>query len=135
MRQIATALAILLLLAPALRTVAQDISLPAWRPGPPGDLAFYTSPFLATTAYRKPEKAADQFASGQSLRYGPLRGLGQDASGSLAVEEQRYASDAIIAGLIAHRPDLIDNGRRIFDWGFRMEQPDGSFVSLSGLLY
>ena len=102
------------------------MSLPPWRPGARGDLAFYTSAFLATTAYRKPATAADQFAPDGA--YGPLNQAWDSThQGRWLIEEQRYASDAIIAGLITHRQDLIDNGRRIFDWGFRMEQPDGGF--------
>ncbi len=117
---------VFLLLAPALRVVAQDTSLPPWRPDGRGDLAFYTSSFLATTAYRKPDTAADQFAADGA--YGPLnRAWDSTHQGRWLIEEQRYASDAIIAGLITHRQDLIDSGRRIFDWGFRMEQPDGGF--------
>ncbi len=124
-RRYAISLAVLLLVS-ALCSEAQDITLPSWRPGARGDLAFYTSPFLATTAYRKPGSAADQFAADGA--YGPLNQAWDSThQGRWLIEEQRYASDAIIAGLITHRQDLIDNGRRIFDWGFRMEQPDGGF--------
>ena len=105
---------------------AQDTSLPVWHPGPRGDLSFYTSRFLATTAYRKPDTTADELAADGA--YGPLnKAWDSTHQGHWLIEEQRYASDAIIAGLITHRQDLIYRGRRIFDWGFRMEQTDGSF--------
>ena len=115
-----------LLVPTSAATLQPNLSLPAWRPGPRGDLAFYTSPFLATTAYRKPDSTASDFAADGA--YGPLnRAWDATHSGRWLIEEQRYASDAIMAGLIAHRQDLIDRGRHIFDWGFSMEQPDGSF--------
>ncbi len=120
------AIPLAVLLVSALRVFAQNTALPTWHPGVRGDLAFYTSPFLATTAYRKPDAAANQFAADGA--YGPLnRAWDSTHQGRWLIEEQRYASDAIIAGLITHRQDLIGNGRRIFDWGFRMEQPDGGF--------
>ena len=101
-------------------------SIPQWRPGARGDLAFETSGFLRQTAYTKPDKAADQMAPDGA--YGPLNtGWEQGTKDHWLIEEQRYAIDAVIAGLSYHRQDLIDRGEAIFDWGLRQERPDGSF--------
>ena len=103
-----------------------DTTLPAWHPGPRGDLAFITSPFLTQTAYRKPDSAADQYLPDGA--YGPVNQVwDQTHSGLWLIEEQRYGSDAIFAGLGAHRQDLIERGEKILDWGFARERPDGSF--------
>ncbi len=103
-----------------------EAALPPWRPGPHGDLAFETSEFLRQTSYRKPDKAADQFDADGA--YGPLN-KAWDAThqGRWLIEEQRYGFDAIVAGISYGRQDLIDRGRKILDWGFAKERPDGSF--------
>ncbi len=100
--------------------------LPQWRPGPQGDLAFETSAFLRRTAYAKPGKVADQMAPDGA--YGPLNtGWEQGTKDHWLIEEQRYAIDAVVAGLSYHRQDLISRGEAIFDWGLRQERPDGAF--------
>ena len=108
---------------------AQSVAVPQvppWRPGVFGDLAFETSAFLRQTAYSKPDKVADQVAP--SGAYGPLNiGWERGTSKRWLIEEQRYAIDAVIAGISHHRQDLVARGQLIFDWGFRQQQPDGSF--------
>ncbi len=109
----------------AAQSPAESVT-PQWRPGPRGDLAFETSQFLRQTAYAKPNKVADQIASDGA--YGPLNtGWEHGTKDHWLIEEQRYAIDAVIAGLSYHRQDLIERGEAIFDWGFRQERPDGSF--------
>ncbi len=109
----------------AAQSPAESVT-PQWRPGPRGDLAFETSGFLRQTAYAKPDKVADQMASDGA--YGPLNtGWEHGTKDHWLIEEQRYAIDAVIAGLSYHRQDLIERGEAIFDWGFRQERPDGSF--------
>ena len=109
-----------------LHAAAPDITLPTWHTGPRGDLAFITSGFMATTAYRKPDSVDTDFA--RDGAYGPLNRAWDARQGDRwLIEEQRYASDAVFAGLLTHRQDLIDRGEHIFDWGFRQEQPDGGF--------
>ncbi len=101
--------------------------LPAWHPGSRGDLAFVTSAFLRQTAYSKPDKVADQMAPDGA--YGPLNaGWEQGTKDRWLIEEQRYAIDAVIAGVSYHRQDLVARGEAIFDWGFHQERPDGSFA-------
>ena len=100
--------------------------LAAWRAGVTGDLAFEASGFLRSTAYAKPDHTADQLAPDGA--YGPLNSAwDRDHQGRWLIEEQRYAIDAIVAGISYHRQDLVDRGERIFDWGFAQERPDGSF--------
>ena len=100
--------------------------LPAWHAGARGDLAFLTSPFLRATAYSHPDRIAPDMAP--SGAYGPLNaGWERGAKDHWLIEEQRYAVDAVIAGIAYHRQELIERGERIFDWGFARERTDGSF--------
>ena len=70
--------------------------VPAWRPGPAGDLAFQTSAFLRRTAYAKPDRIADQM--GPDGVWGPLNtGWEQGIKDHWLIEEQRYAIDVVIA--------------------------------------
>ena len=101
-------------------------SLDRWLPGTPGDLAFQTSGFVRVNAYPRPDRvgvhAAPDGAYGLNVRWD------QGTEDHWLIEEQRYAIDAIVAGLAYHRQDLLDRGEAIFNWGFRHEQPDGSFA-------
>ena len=118
--------ALVLAAVPTLAAAQSFPPSPTWRPGMAGDLAFETSGFLRSTAYAKPDKAADQVAPDGA--YGPLnQGWEQGTKDHWLIEEQRYAIDAVIAGIAYHRQDLISRGEAIFDWGFRQERPDGSF--------
>ncbi|MGI4730208.1 MAG: hypothetical protein ACRYFW_00495 [Janthinobacterium lividum] len=120
-----TAMALLLLPGGIAATTPVDL-LPTWQPGAGGDLAFESTAFLRHTAYQKPDQTADQAVP--SGAYGPLNiGWEQRQKDHWLIEEQRYAIDAVIAGISYHRQDLIDRGTRIFDWGFHQERPDGSF--------
>lgn len=113
-----------LLLAFAAPLAAED--LPAWTAGAKGDLAFQTSAFLRETAYRNPDRVATDGAP--SGAYSPMnRRYDATGRGRWLIEEQRYAFDAIVAGISYGRQDLVDRGRTIFDWGFRQERADGSF--------
>ena len=116
-----------LLLTSAAAPPSPGAALPPWRPGITGDLAFETSAFLQGTAYVHPEKSADQLAPDGA--YGPLnRAWEAGEADHWLIEEQRYAVDAVIAGIGHHRQDLVERGERIFDWGFAQERPDGSFA-------
>ncbi len=120
------ALGLVLITGVAPAAVGPGTTLPTWRTGPNGDLAFETSAFLAHTAYRKPEGTLEQ--TNPDGAKGPLNQHWDEThQGNWLIEEQRYGSDSVIAGLIAHRQDLIDNGLKVFDWGFRMQNPDGGF--------
>ena len=101
-------------------------TLPEWQPGPAGDLAFETSDFLRLSAYRKPDDTAKDIDANGA--YGPLnRAWDETGQGRWLIEEQRYAFNTIVAGILYHRQDIIAAGEKVFDWGFRQEQPDGSF--------
>src|SRR5689334_19355748 len=43
------------------------------------------------------------------------------------IEQQRYASDLVIGGLLHQNTDAIDVGLRAFTWGFAHQARDGSF--------
>ncbi|MGI4732287.1 MAG: hypothetical protein ACRYFW_11130 [Janthinobacterium lividum] len=100
--------------------------LPAWQLGVAGDLAFETNAFLQETAYARPDRVADQMVPDGA--YGPLNtGWDRGRQDHWLIEEQRYAIDAVIAGIGHHRQDLVARGEHVFDWGFAHERPDGSF--------
>ncbi|MGA3080284.1 MAG: hypothetical protein ABSD44_02750 [Terracidiphilus sp.] len=98
----------------------------SWRPGAAGDLAFESSGFLQRTSYRRPDTVADQFS--EDGAYSPVnQAWDKTHAGKWFIEEQRYAFDAIVAGISYHRQDLVARGTKILDWGFRQEGADGSF--------
>jgi hypothetical protein len=105
---------------------AVSAALPHWAPGPQGDLNFETSDFLKSTAYRNPDRVALEL--NDTGAYSPVnQAWDRTHQGKWFIEEQRYALDAVVVGLAYGRQDLIDRGRKIFDWGFRQEKTDGSF--------
>lgn len=99
----------------------------AWQSGATGDLLFQTSAFMQSQSYAKPDGIADQMSD--SGAYSPLNQTwDRTHEGKWRIEEQRYGFAAFVAGILYHRQDLIDRGRKIMDWGFAQEQPDGSFA-------
>jgi hypothetical protein len=115
-----------MLVTSATAKAGEPANLPDWKPGPSGDLAFQTSSFLRATAYPHPDRVAPEL--NPSGAYSPVnRAWDRTHQGPWYIEQQRYAFDAVVAGLAYGRQDLIERGRTIFDWGFRQEQPDGGF--------
>lgn len=47
------------------------------------------------------------------------------------IEEQRYAWDILVGGLLLHNPRAIDVALRAFTWGFAHQARDGSFRGTS----
>jgi hypothetical protein len=97
-----------------------------WPLGPEADLQFETSAFMKSTEYSSPDSlSSDADSSGA---YGPFnRPFDLGKSKEWYIESQRFAFDAIGAGLAWSRKDLIDRGLTILDWGFKHENADGSF--------
>ena len=103
-----------------------NTTLPQWQPGVRGDLAVEASGFLREANYRNPDKVAIEMS--EDGAYSPLNQAWEKThQGNWRIEEQRYAFDAVLAGIDYHRQDVIERGEKIFDWGFRQEKPDGSF--------
>ncbi len=48
-------------------------------------------------------------------------------TGSWFIEQQRDAFDIIAIGLAFHDTTVVDRGIRVLEWGFRQQNPDGSF--------
>jgi hypothetical protein len=115
---------LLLALLPAARATAAPLE--AWQTGPAGDLSFQTSAFMRTNAYPRPNRVGIHAAPDGA--YGLNIAWEQGQADHWLIEEQRFAFDAIVAGLAYHRQDLLDRGEAIFDWGFRHERADGSFA-------
>lgn len=105
---------------------AREEALPDWQPGPAGELAFETSPFMKRLAFPKPDKASKDLDPDGA--YGAVdRAWDRSHSGDWYIEEQRYGSDALFAGLAYARQDLVQRAQTIFDWGFKQQSADGSF--------
>ena len=47
------------------------------------------------------------------------------------IEEQRYGCDDISADIFANRSNLLENGEKIFNWGFGRQTSDGGFNNCS----
>jgi hypothetical protein len=90
------------------------------------DLRFETSAFMKDTAYRRPEKiAADSAPSGAESTINIQ--WDQTHTGKWYIEQQRYGSDAVCAGIAKQDTAAIERGLKILRWGFEQQQPDGSF--------
>jgi hypothetical protein len=90
------------------------------------DLRFETSTFMKDTGYRRPEKiAADSAPDGAESTVNIH--WDQTHSGKWYIEQQRYGSDAVCAGIAKGDTAAIERGLKILRWGFEQQQPDGSF--------
>lgn len=88
---------------------------------------FETSPFMRHYAYGNPETAYGESAA--SGAYGKVnRAWDETHEGNWYIEEQRYGADAIAVGVAHGRPDIMQRGIRILDWGWQRQEPDGSFA-------
>jgi hypothetical protein len=89
------------------------------------DLEFETSSFMKSTAYRRPDRVApsapDGAISNVNIKWD------QDHAGNWYIEEQRYAVDAICAGIAQQDTAAVERGLKGLRWGFEQQQPDGSF--------
>jgi hypothetical protein len=100
--------------------------LPAWQPGPAGDLAVETSAFLKQSAYRNPAHYGTEGSDGGA--FGKANETWERArEGKWVIDPQREAYEAIAAGIAYERQDLIDRGRKMVDWGLARQQTDGGF--------
>jgi hypothetical protein len=90
------------------------------------DLRFETSSFMKSASYREPDRvASDESAAGAISRVNVQ--WEQNHSGNWYIEEQRYAADAICAGIAQQDVAAIERGLKGLRWGFEQQQPDGSF--------
>jgi len=105
---------------------AIDTTVPQWQPGAKGDLAVETSAFIHDASYPNPERIL-KIMSEDGAYSSVNQAWDKTHTGSWRISEQKYAFDAIVAGLDSHRQDVIEQGKKILDWGFRQEKPDGSF--------
>jgi hypothetical protein len=89
-------------------------------------LALDCGTFLRGILYSNPERVA--LDGGPDGAYSPVN-KAWDATGRGAwyIEEQRTGFDAVAAGLAWDRPDLVERGRKILDWGFAHQDADGGF--------
>jgi hypothetical protein len=90
------------------------------------DLKFETSSFMKSSSYRRADRvAADTSPDGAISRVNIQ--WEQAHAGSWYIEEQRYGADAVCAGIAQHDTAAIERGLKGLQWGFKQQQPDGSF--------
>ena len=90
------------------------------------DVRFETSNFMKETAYRNPDRVAANPAPSGAFSPVNIR-WDQTHQGLWYIEEQRYGSDAVCAGVAAGNTAAVDRGLKILRWGFEHQAPDGSF--------
>jgi hypothetical protein len=105
---------------------ALSSSLAAASEGTIRDLAFETSNFMLSSAYRDvshlyPDSAPDG-------AYGPVnRAWDARHKGEWYIEEQRFGADVVAGGIATKNTDAVDRGLLILNWGFAQQKPDGGF--------
>ena len=112
------------ILAPASPALAPSVD--SALEGAAGDLAFETSNFMLSSAYRDvPHLYPDSAPDGA---YGPVnRAWDARHKGEWYIEEQRFGGDVVAGGIATNDPDAIDRGLLILNWGFAQQKPDGAF--------
>jgi hypothetical protein len=81
---------------------------------------------MKSVVYRNPDRIA--IDCNDAGAYSPVNeAWDKTHEGKWYIEEQRYAFDAVAAGVADGREDLLDRGRKILDWGFAQEAPTGGF--------
>jgi hypothetical protein len=90
------------------------------------DARFETSTFMQKTLYRRPEHVATDINPSGAESPINIR-WDQTHTGKWYIEQQRYGSDAVCAGVAKEDPATIERGLKILRWGFEQQQPDGSF--------
>jgi hypothetical protein len=101
---------------------------PAAKTGIISDLNFETSSFMQKAAYHNSSHIAPENDLNADGAMSPVNRLWDTTQqGKWYIEEQRYGYDAIAAGLANNDTIAINRGLRIFNWGYKQQQPDGSF--------
>ena len=93
------------------------------------DLAFESFSLTKKFFYSRPQRMAivgkDMNANGAWSQlnedYDSLK------TGRWYIEQQRYAADAIIGGIVQDNEATIERGMLALEWGAKQQQPDGSF--------
>jgi hypothetical protein len=92
---------------------------------PAGDAPVQLSPTAAAILYRQPPslllRVASDGANGVNAEWEQGKGPG------MFIEEQRHGEEAILAGVLARRPELWRAGLREFRWAFAHQGRDGGF--------
>jgi hypothetical protein len=90
------------------------------------DIRFETSTFMKDTVYQHPDHLATDIAP--SGAESPINiQWDQSHTGKWYIEQQRYGSDAVCAGVAKEDPAAIERGLKILQWGFEQQQANGSF--------
>jgi len=105
------------------------LRVPSFGSAPEGairDLAFETSAFMLSSAYR--DVASLYLDSAPGGAYGPVnRAWDATHKGKWYIEEQRPGSDLISGGIATNNTEAIDRGLLVLNWGFAQQKPDGGF--------
>jgi hypothetical protein len=103
------------------------LAVVALAPGgaPASDAHLQLSRTAAAILYRQPAsltaRVAPDGANGVNAEWEHGQGPG------MFIEEQRHGEEAVIAGVLTHRPGLWRTGLREFDWAFAHQGPRGDF--------
>lgn len=93
---------------------------------PKTDLEYESTPLIADILYRHPATLYDPVAADGASNANIA--WEQQHSDRWFIEEQRYAEERIIGGLIKNDRAAIASGLQMIQWGFAHQASDGSFV-------
>ncbi|MDZ4877808.1 MAG: hypothetical protein CLLPBCKN_007243 [Chroococcidiopsis cubana SAG 39.79] len=89
------------------------------------DLNYESTPLIVNVLYRYPSSlynpVSPDGASNANIKWEQCK------ADRWFIEEQRYAEERIIAGLLKNDSQAIQSGFKMFDWGFARQSSDGSF--------
>jgi len=88
-------------------------------------LAFETGDFMKSTAHKGGAGIGSSMSP--SGAFAANVAWESSKSGKWFIEEQRFAANAIGAGLALGDDNLIERGLKMIEWGFAHMEPDGSF--------
>ena len=93
------------------------------------DFSFESSPLMKKLFYPRPQRMAligkDMNVNGA---WGTLNIVFDSIKiGKWFIEEQRYAADAIVAGIVQDNEEVIERGMLALEWGAKQQQSDGAF--------
>lgn len=80
---------------------------------------------LRTALYSVPNRLVSQVAASGAVSVNAAWERGEGTQ--WFIEQQRYCADLVQAGVARKDDDLIKQGLRIMDWGFKHQGEDGSF--------
>lgn len=94
------------------------------------DFDYISNPLIANSIYRKASPLSRSMAPSGANGINALWEHKQ--AKRWHIEAQRNGKELVIVGLIKHDEKAIQNGFKMFDWGFARQAADGSFQGTAG---